>query len=436
MTIREALIANPIQEGESTTEYYDRIHAIMHKAGFPAARRSIKHKYNMIRASLPDQPPPTPKPQTVEKEKKTWDERAESAEFHYEGFRELTTLEDALAFCNADLEIWDVDRWVFNSWDVTMKGADGDPIKRTNYQVKIWFRRKIDVMEIDEWTDVLKDRARPFFVKRANGSGIGVFKIADFHIGAHIGSLLKTPEFNHNTLIHYFDTIAEYINSRKYDKVYLSLLGDFIESFTGMNHLDSWKGIQRDGYGIKVVKFAHNMLRDHLYTKVNNLEWVGFVSGNHDRVADKKDGDQEGGAAEALHWAFTMEVDVDSEWHPVLISKVIDGICYIDTHGHLGLTKSDIAQIVFKYGNPDIYNIFCKGHKHTREQKRRWVKTQLQISNQEVVSYDEAQFRAITVPPLFTGNFYSQSNDWNGLAGFVEFYNNGRGHPIFIDYTL
>jgi hypothetical protein len=76
-------------------------------------------------------------------EAKSWEEKEESAIYEYKGERSIKTLEDALEFSEVDLNVWEVDRHVFNSWDVSMKNADGTgAFKRTNYQVKVWFRRK------------------------------------------------------------------------------------------------------------------------------------------------------------------------------------------------------------------------------------------------------------------------------------------------------
>lgn len=59
----------------------------------------------------------------------------------------LETLEDALEFCDADLDKYEVDRYIFNSWDVTMK-IDDTPVVRTNYQVKVWFKT-VDKVSIE-----------------------------------------------------------------------------------------------------------------------------------------------------------------------------------------------------------------------------------------------------------------------------------------------
>ena len=50
----------------------------------------------------------------------------------------VCTLEDALKIGKVDLNVWEVDHYVQNSWGVSMKGGE----KRTNYQVKIWLKRK------------------------------------------------------------------------------------------------------------------------------------------------------------------------------------------------------------------------------------------------------------------------------------------------------
>jgi hypothetical protein len=71
-----------------------------------------------------------------------WDIRQDNALWEYKGSKSITTLEQALGFSEVDLNEWEVERHIFNSWDVTMKGEDGEPITKTNYQVKVWFRRK------------------------------------------------------------------------------------------------------------------------------------------------------------------------------------------------------------------------------------------------------------------------------------------------------
>ena len=81
----------------------------------------------------------------VKDNKKTWNESQDDALWEYEGTKSIRTLEQALEFSKVDKSKWEVERHVFNSWDVTMKGNDGEPLTATNYQVKVWFKPKFEL---------------------------------------------------------------------------------------------------------------------------------------------------------------------------------------------------------------------------------------------------------------------------------------------------
>lgn len=68
-------------------------------------------------------------------ERNTWEHNPDSLIWEYKGEQSIQTLEQAISFCEADLTKYKVDRFLFNSWDVTGK----DFGKRTNYQAKVWF---------------------------------------------------------------------------------------------------------------------------------------------------------------------------------------------------------------------------------------------------------------------------------------------------------
>lgn len=55
----------------------------------------------------------------------------------------ITTLEDLIKVCKIDLKVWRVDRWLANSWEVTIankKAGDGSAVTHTNHQVKAWLK--------------------------------------------------------------------------------------------------------------------------------------------------------------------------------------------------------------------------------------------------------------------------------------------------------
>ena len=98
----------------------------------------------------------------ISQNKSYWEENNKEAIWeHNSTTKSLETLEDALEFCEADLEKYEVDRYIFNSWDVVMK-VDDTPVKRTNYQVKIWFKKIEKVV-------VKSPFVKPIVVKQSKG---------------------------------------------------------------------------------------------------------------------------------------------------------------------------------------------------------------------------------------------------------------------------
>lgn len=265
----------------------------------------------------------------------------------------------------------------------------------------------------------------------------GVFMLADFHMGAYVGDLLKTPDFNYNKICEMLQKVAQQINEANYKKVHLFLVGDFIESFSGLNHVNSWKGLSKNAYGMKSVILAHDILAEHLYSKIINLNYVGFISGNHDRISSNKDEDAQGQVALMMQYLFNKDFKtVQSQWDALLINKEIDGIGYVVTHGHLGLSNKEITQVLLNFGFPGIYNVFAKGHKHARETKKHFKKALIKFDSQEYITLDSADYRAVTIAPMFTGNFYSESLGYTSTAGLTRIENNGNGKINYYDYCI
>lgn len=56
----------------------------------------------------------------------------------------IQTLDQLLDACDADLGLWQVERWVANKWEVGTKRPDGSVRVEPLYQVKAWFKRRMD----------------------------------------------------------------------------------------------------------------------------------------------------------------------------------------------------------------------------------------------------------------------------------------------------
>jgi len=371
-------------------------------------------------------------------DKQVWDESTNTAVWQYDGTAAIHTLQDALAYSKVDLDTWEVERHVFNSWEVTMKDPAGLPLRRVNVQVKVWFKKRVDAgVDWQQVFDKLRAELKPSKPKPVPGNGIGVVGTADFHFGAYVDDLLRSDKFNIEVLVRYLEQAADIINAQQYKEVHLCLLGDFIESFTGLNHRNSWKGLGKGMYGVNSVVLCFEILLESFVQRINNVAAIYIVSGNHDRVTSEKENDAKGEVAELLAYLFKKQLPtIDVQYHPMVLSVTIDNIQYVLTHGHLPFAQKELSKVLFDYGKQGIYNVLVQGHKHTRHVKKTVKRKQYEWNTTSVVQLDEADYRAIILPPLFTGNFYSEALGFSSSAGFSIMQNNGRGKLNYFDYCL
>lgn len=371
--------------------------------------------------------------------KEEWKESKTQGEWSFDGTSQaIQTLDDALAFSKVDLTVWEVDRHVFNKWPTTMSDGNGGFLQVANIQVKIWFVKRID-HDVD-WDKAMKQvhaATRQRAPKIAKGSGIGVAAASDFHFGAYVDDLLRSDKFSIDILVGYMKQVAASINARKRDEVHLFLLGDFIESFTGLNHRNSWKGLAKGQFGINATTLCFELLMESLLVPINNLTSVSIVSGNHDRVTSDKELDPKGEVAELLAYMIRRELTrVEVNFNPLVLNQVVDGISYILTHGHHGFAKRELSKIILDHGQQGMFNVLVQGHLHSRSVTKAYTKNQFKVDEVETVSLDEVDSRRVVVPPLFTGNFYSEALGFSSSAGFNWFENNGKGRIRFVDECL
>jgi len=363
------------------------------------------------------------------KQNTKWDEAKEKAAWEYSGEKSITTLEEALEFSKVDLKQWEVERWVHNSWDVSSSSG-----KRTNHQVKVWFVKINEELEetlVDFYDNIklqLKDRRVPRINIIGCAEHIGVVPIADIHLGSYIRELINTNDYDIEVAVDMLDKTAVMINKQRYSEVHLAIMGDIIESFTGMNHPNSFKSIGYGQYGFNIFITAFEILENFL-GKINNLKKVYGVSGNHDRHSASNKLDTEGDVLKGIMYMLKRIPKLEVEYHPIAINAVIDGISYILTHGHLGFAKKAIEKIILDYGTPGIYNLVIQAHLHKRGVKRPV------ITNVETVVIDQADYRGIICPSFFTGNFFSEALGYTSTPGFLQFWNED-GKPAMLDLPL
>ena len=345
------------------------------------------------------------------------EETGSSVTFEYEGKVQLTSKEEAIQFFGVDLDEWKIDKYIANNW-------------AGNTQIKLFLSRiDKDTEDLrDDWMDLFEKYTKghkTFQNRNIDGQGEGVFGMADFHFGANIKNLIRTPDFNLDILIGYFQQIAQDINNRKYEKVHLIFAGDIIESFTGLNHMGTFKEL--DSWGVDAITTAYEVIERYFLQEINNLTSVNIVSGNHDRTTIKKELDYEGGAAKMFAYLLRKTSDVEVRYNPMILSFQVGAINYVVTHGHHYLSKKDVGKILYEYGEKGYYNVLIEGHLHSRLVEKAYKAKKVEFEQVTVVDFDSLDYRKVILPPLFTGNFYSESMGFSSSAGYMEFWEqNGK----------
>jgi UDP-2,3-diacylglucosamine pyrophosphatase LpxH len=328
----------------------------------------------------------------------------------------IKNLDDLILLTNLDTDKWEVERHTVNSWEQ-------NSVERglvTLYQVKAFLRLRGLEAPDQTWTTkwlnaLVKDIPKLQPIKLGSNTNQPlVVVISDLHIGAIMQGDRLIEDYNVNICVEKLEQIASYVNAKK-QPVYIVMLGDIIESFTGKNKQDTWKQIEL--HGAKAALTAFDVLW-HFLSSLHSLKGMYLIGGNHDRITDDKKDDNQSQVMELLYGMFKRMTTVNVEYDPLILTPMIDDIQYLFMHGDKLIKKKNAAEIVLDYGEQTLFNLLVSGHLHSR-----------------IVRQDKLRFRDITVPSIVTGSNYEMSKNWNSLSGFITI-ESLDGKPIITDIPL
>lgn len=328
----------------------------------------------------------------------------------YTGRQSITSKEQAIAFFNIDEDEYEIKRFYCKSWDVTNKHG----VTYTNYGITLDLTKKEKPTDHAQILKSIQDTIKTinYVPAKSIKNQVNVICLSDIHLGASTNKskgLINTKDFNSDILIQKVERIISDIKTKFKGRKHVVLLGDLIETFTGLNHINVWKEI--DKYGSDAVIAVYELLR--WFLESIEAEKVYMVSGNHDRVTVNRDLDVVGSSTNIIAY-FLKQSGFDINYHPLVQTAVIDSICYIFTHGHHKLSKQEVAKIILDYGDKAFYTVLVSGHLHSRRIRREYFET-------EGVLQDASNYRAVTIPPLFTGNLFSETLGYTSSSGYGVF---------------
>lgn len=205
----------------------------------------------------------------------------------------IKTLEDALIAAEVDLNEWEVDRFIVNSWEVTST-KDG-PQTYTNWQVKVWLKRKelsVDTTQafIEAVSEYKPEYSRTQKYPKLSRRYMQEFALFDIHLGKRAWE--KETNENYDTEIaekRFLDAISDLVSkSQGYtpEKILFPIGNDFL-------HVDSLegtttKGIRQDTDDRSTLIFKKGLLL--LVKGIDALSDIApvhviLVPGNHDQMS-------------------------------------------------------------------------------------------------------------------------------------------------------
>ncbi|QIG62339.1 hypothetical protein [Tenacibaculum phage JQ] len=254
----------------------------------------------------------------------------------------------------------------------------------------------------------------------------GVIKWADLHCGAHIENILHVDNYNSKVLKKNLLRSVTECNYLGFEKVHVHIHGDIIESFSGLNHINSWHSMEKGMIGATVIRVVTSILHSAL-SEINNLGKVKIVAGNHDRTSKANDEDVKGNAANLVSYCLEL-MGYDVEFDPMVLTHEVDGINYIILHGDKGISKLSTSDIILNYGKQGVYNYICEAHLHSIIEKL----TANQIKTFKIVKDDNVLCRREHMASFMPGNFYSASNGWTTNTGYQINWATDRGRPMVL----
>jgi len=207
-----------------------------------------------------------------------------------------------------------------------------------------------------------------------------VVVIGDLHLG------LETEDVDIHVVQERLNKILFVLSANNFSSLKIVILGDIIESFTGMTKGDTWQNLSIVGYGAEIIITASDMLASFVATANQFADKVEVfaIPGNHDRMTNNKDEDPIGQIGMLIYrLAERATPSVDWRIEPICQSFVHGDSEMIIMHGDKPMTKLSGAEVSMKYGKTDLFKVILRGHYHHRQ-----------------ILEDTTNYRYITIPSI------------------------------------
>ena len=207
-------------------------------------------------------------------------------------------MDDAVDLFKVDLQLWEPERMVINSWDVTMKVGTGKGSiieTRTNYQVKVWFKKRVQEITPEELSEIFLNHIKTYkppvmnvykYIPRKEER---LLEINNFDL--HLGKLAQKDETGENydmkiARVRFMDSIVDLLAKAKPHKATHCVFvtgNDFFQADNPQSETSKGTRVDTDTRWQKRYDTGLILLKDgiNLIRKEYPVD-VLFIPGNHD----------------------------------------------------------------------------------------------------------------------------------------------------------
>lgn len=292
----------------------------------------------------------------------------------------IVTVEKLLEIYNIDLEIWEIEKQVVNTWEVGAKNPDGSLTTTPLFQVKLWLKKKQAVTDLkmirEQFIEDLKKLSpvveKKHYEREKNNKYLLEINIFDLHFGKIAWKEEVAEDYNISVATQRFNDCIDYFidlhKNHSIESIVLPISNDFFNSDKSFpfNSTTSGTPQEEDSRWQNTFRKGRELLVKNIQ-KLAELApvIVKVIPGNHDYERSFYLGDSLQG------WFHSNEnVTIDNSANPRKYHKF--GKCLIGyTHGNN--EKISILPLIMAQENPEawgqtLYREFHLGHLHHKKE--------------------------------------------------------------------
>ena len=285
----------------------------------------------------------------------------------------IKTLEDLIKVCEIDTNVWEIERWVCNKWEMGERGGNTTQL----FQVKAWLKKNSPLIELQDIKEEIKSELKKYSPKvpkvkykiDTNSKMLQV-NLMDVHFGKHTWGKETGNDYDikiaEEMLLIAVERLIEQAKPYKIDSVLLIVGNDFFNVDNQLNTTTRGTFQSEDTRSKKTFKLGRKLwssVIDRL-TEIGKV-YVEIVVGNHDETRTFYLGD-------ALECYYHNNPNVLIDNSPATRKYFTYGKCLIGlTHGKDEKIKD--LPLIMAQEKPDLwgktkYREWHLGDKHHKKE--------------------------------------------------------------------